>query len=82
MSAKAARLLDGFEDHVFVRYAEKTAKGYLRAVRCFLDWLGRRGIALAEVRPDDLLAYQTHLYGLRKKDGKPYSTAAEGSLRR
>jgi integrase/recombinase XerD len=71
---KTAKLLQLFEDHVFVRYAEKTAKGYLRGVRFLLDWLGRRGVSLAEVRTDDLLAYQTDLYALRKKDGKPYST--------
>jgi integrase/recombinase XerD len=71
---KTSKLLKLFEDHVFVRYAERTAKGYLRAVRFFLDWLSRRGVALAEVRADDLLAFQTDLYGLRKRDGKPYST--------
>jgi integrase/recombinase XerD len=71
---KTNKLLKLFEDHVFVRYVERTAKGYLRAVRFFLDWLGRRGVALAEVRADDLLAYQTVLYGLRKRDGKPYSS--------
>jgi len=71
---KTGKLLKLFEDHAFVRYAERTAKGYLRAGRCFLDWLERRGIALPEVRTDDILAYQTELYGLRKKDGKPYST--------
>jgi integrase/recombinase XerD len=64
-----------FEDHVFVRYAERTAKGYLRAARVFLEWLERRGIALANVRTDDILAYQTELYGLRKKDGTPYSSS-------
>jgi integrase/recombinase XerD len=71
---KTGKLLKLFEDHVFVRYAEKTAKGYLRGALSFLDWLGRRGIALADVRTDDLLAYQTELYALRKKDGEPYST--------
>jgi len=71
---KTGKVLKLFEDHVFVRYAERTAKGYLRAVRFFLDWLGRRGIALPDVRTDDILVYQTDVYGLRKKDGKPYST--------
>jgi integrase/recombinase XerD len=71
---KTGKLLKLFADHVLVRYAARTAEGYLRAVRFFLDWLQRRAIALVDVRTDDLLAYQTELYSRRKKDGKPYST--------
>jgi integrase/recombinase XerD len=63
-----------FEDHAYVRYAERTAAGYLRAGRAFLGWLEARGVTLADVRTQDLLAYQTDLFAARKKDGKPYSS--------
>lgn len=74
-SRKAEKLLKLFEDHVFVRYAEKTATGYLRAARFFLAWLGERGIALPDVRSADIQAYQSHLYAMRKKDGTAYSSS-------
>ena len=72
---KAGKLLKLFEDHVFVRYAEKTAKGYVRAAGCFLSWLAGRGVALSDARTADLQAYQTHVHSMRKKDGAPYSVA-------
>jgi integrase/recombinase XerD len=72
---KAGKLLKLFEDHVFVRYAEKTAKGYVRAAGFFLAWLAGRGAVLSDVRTADLMAYQTHVHTMRKKDGTPYSVA-------
>jgi integrase/recombinase XerD len=74
-SRKAGKLLKLFEDHVFVRYAEKTAKGYVRASGFFLSWLAGSGVALSDVRTADLVAYQAHVHSMRKKDGTPYSVA-------
>ena len=74
MSAKSGRLLGLFEDEARIRYETKTAHEYLREVRGFLAWLHGRGVALASVRSEDLLAYQSHLYAQRKGDGKPYSS--------
>ncbi len=70
---RSGKLLRLFEDHVFVRYAPRTASGYLRAVGVFVAWLASRGLALTDVRTDDVLAYQMDLLSARKKDGKPYS---------
>jgi integrase/recombinase XerD len=72
---KSEKLLRLFEDHVFVRYARRTATGYMRAVGVFVAWLATRGLALVDVRQGDILAYQVDLAAAKKKDGKPYSTA-------
>ena len=74
---KASKLLKRFEDHVFVRYAPRTASGYLRAVGVFVGWLAERGLALPDVRTDDVLAYQMDVFNARKKDGTPYSSAEQ-----
>jgi integrase/recombinase XerD len=73
VSAPAERILALFEDHVAVRYAERTATGYVRGVRFFLDWLAGQSISLAEVRTADIEAYQAAVCALRKKDGTPHS---------
>jgi integrase/recombinase XerD len=72
---KTAGLMKLFEDHVFVRYAEKTASGYMRSAQVFLDWLAKRGLSLVDVRTEDVQAYQMDLFAARKKDGTPYSIA-------
>jgi integrase/recombinase XerD len=72
---KGEKLLRLFEDHVFVRYARRTASGYMRAVGVFVAWLASRGLSLVDVRQGDVLAYQVDLAAAKKKDGKPYSTA-------
>ena len=74
---KTAALMKLFEDHVLVRYAEKTARDYLRLARVFLDWLLSRGLALPDVRTEDVHAYQMDLYAARQKDGTPYSAPAQ-----
>jgi len=74
VSAKAKRLLALYEDDARIRYEAKTGHEYLREVRGFLAWLAGRGVVLASVRSEDLLAYQSHLYAQRKADGKPYSS--------
>jgi integrase/recombinase XerD len=76
VSARTARLLKVFEEESLVRYAPRTAAGYLRQVRRLLDWLHGRGCGLTQVRTDDLLAYQTSLYSQRKKDGRPFASGS------
>src|SRR5712691_7477559 len=71
-ASKTGKLLKLFEDHLFVRCAERAARDYLYAVRSLLTWLDQRGVGLADVRTTDLQAYQTALYALRKADGTPY----------
>lgn len=76
VSQKTARLLRLYEEQSLVRYAPRTAAGYLRQVVRLLDWLERRGCDLSQVRTDDLLAYQTSLYAQRKKDGRPFASGS------
>jgi integrase/recombinase XerD len=76
VSARIARLLKRFEEEALVRYAPRTAAGYLRQVERLLDWLHGRGCDLTQVRTDDLLAYQTSLYAQRKKDGRPFASGS------
>ena len=71
---KTETLLRLFEDLARVRYTAKVAHDTLHAVRVFLAWLGERGIALAGVRSEDLIAYQSAVMALRKADGAPYSS--------
>ncbi len=73
LARKMEKLLRLFEDHLFVSYAEKTAKDALRGARLFLGWLEERGVALAEARTADIEAYQAHVCALRQKDSTPYS---------
>jgi integrase/recombinase XerD len=75
LSHKTARLFAFFEEHLRVRYAEKTATGYLRAARVFLVWMGGRGLDLADVRTADVQAYLGHVYASKKKDGQTYSAS-------
>jgi integrase/recombinase XerD len=74
MSPKTRRLLDLYEDEAVVRLAARTVPGYHNHIGRFLLWLDARGVALAEVKTEDLQKHQSDLYALRKKDGKPYST--------
>lgn len=76
MSAKAARLLKLFEEAALVRYAPRTAAGYLRQVGRLLGWLHGRGCDLTQLRTDDLLAYQTSLYTRRKRNGRPFASGS------
>jgi integrase/recombinase XerD len=73
LDRKTAAILAQYEDHLFVRYAEKTAKGYLAVLRQYLAWLEARSLALARVKSADLLAYQSDLVAARRPDGRPYS---------
>jgi integrase/recombinase XerD len=73
-SARTEKLLQLFEDHVKVRCTAKVAHDVLHAVRVFLVWLADRGVALPNVRSDDLAAYQSAVMALRRADGAPYSS--------
>ena len=76
-SPKVARLLTLYADELKMRCSPRTLENYLRNVRFFLAWLCERGIGLAEVRRQDVEAYQGRLYALRKKDGPPYSASTQ-----
>lgn len=76
-SKDLGRILRLYEEHLQVRYAARTVPAYLSDLRVFLAWLDGRGVALADVRTQDLLAYQTDTYAARKKDGRPYSTSLQ-----
>ena len=71
--ADVSRLLRHFEDDLALRYAERTVPEYLAHVRAFLAWTGTRGLSLAGLRQQDLVAYQGELFVLRRRDGTPYS---------
>ena len=73
MSEKTKRLLEEYEDDLYIRYGETTVRGYLGHVRAFFDWLQAKSIELPEVTTKELLAHQGELLASRKKDGKPYS---------
>ena len=73
LSAKNERLLRRFEDDLALRYAERTVPEYVAHVRGFLAWAEAKGLELAGLRRQDLAAYQSELFALRKRDGKPYS---------
>ncbi len=75
VSAKTSRLLQLYEDELAVRYTERTPPSYLPHVHAFLGWLSARGIELGAVRTEDLAAYQSELFALRKKDGRPYAAS-------
>jgi integrase/recombinase XerD len=74
LDRKTTLLLKQYEDHLHVRYAEKTARGYLTVLRPHLAWLVSRGLTLMAARSQDLAAYQTALVAFRKADGRPYSS--------
>jgi integrase/recombinase XerD len=77
VSAKEKRLLSLFVEDLEARYPGRTPEEYLRSVRVFLAWLGERGVELASVRAEDLLAYQSALVSARKDDGKPYALSTQ-----
>jgi integrase/recombinase XerD len=76
-AAKTARLLKLYEEHLRVRHASRTVPAYLADVGVLRRWLDEKGIALEDVRTQDLLAYQSDLYAARRKDGRPYSTSVQ-----
>ena len=76
VSAKDKRLLALFEDDVHVRFARRTVEHYLADVRAFLTWTRTQGLALSELRGEDMRRYQGDLFAQRKLDGKPLAAAS------
>jgi len=74
-NAKRDRLLQSYEEALWVRHAARTVPAYLADVGALLEWLEEHGIELQGVRTQDLHAYQADLLGARKTDGKPYSAS-------
>jgi integrase/recombinase XerD len=77
VSTKSRRLLKLYAQDLTVRFAERSADQYLAYTRRFLAWLEPRGIDLMEVRTDDLLAFQSDLYAMRKGNGRPYAVSSQ-----
>jgi integrase/recombinase XerD len=75
MSEADRRLLALFDEDVSVRFAERTAEHYRADARVFLMWLVRQGLALKDVRADDLRRYQGELVARRGIDGRPFAAA-------
>ncbi len=75
VSKDPERLLRSFEEDLVVRFVGRTPETYLAHLRAFVGWLRGKGLACYEVRPQDLVAYQSELVTSRKADGRPYSTA-------
>ena len=67
-----SRLLRYFEDDLALRYAERTVPEYLAHVRAFLAWMDERPYA-RRAQAADLIAYQSELFAMRRRDGRPYS---------
>lgn len=76
MSLPEERLLGLYADDALVRCASRTASGYVREIRRVLAWLGARGVALVNVRTQDIVAYQSELFARRRKDGRPFTAGA------
>ena len=79
VSRKTARLLKLYEDHLHVRYAPRTPPSYMAHVYAFLEWLAQRGLDLLDFAAKDLHAYQSALYAFRRKNGRPYAAAYQGT---
>jgi integrase/recombinase XerD len=75
VSASDQKLFRLFTEDMETRYAERTAEHYVGDVREFLARLATKGIALPDVRPEDLQRYQGDLYAATKKDGRPYAAS-------
>jgi integrase/recombinase XerD len=77
VSAKARQLLKLYAQDARVRLSERTSPAYVAYVQAFADWLSKRGVDLAQARAADVLAYQSHLYAVRKRDGRPYTIGTQ-----
>jgi integrase/recombinase XerD len=72
-SERTRRLLGLYAQELRGHYAKRSVPEYLAHVRAFLDWMHSRGLELANLRADDLAAYQAELAAASKPDGRPYS---------
>src|SRR4030042_951235 len=65
LSTRSVRLVPLFEGGTVVEYVAH--------VRAFLAWGEAKGLTLAGLKREDLIAYQSELFALRRSDGRPYS---------
>ena len=79
LSPRDERLLRLFEDDAALRYGERTVVEYLAHVRAFLGWAEAKGVTLAALKREDLVAYQSELFALRRSDGRPYSAGFQAN---
>jgi site-specific recombinase XerD len=76
-AAPVRRVFALYEDELQLRYAERTVPAYLQHVRMLLAWMEARGVTLAQIRTEDLIAFQSELLARRHEDGRPYSLGAQ-----
>jgi len=76
LSSRDERLFSLFEQDLAVRYARRTAEHYRADGRAFLMWLARSGLALKDVRGEDLHRYQGELFAQRRIDGRPLAASS------
>jgi len=62
-----------------LRHGERTVIEYVAHVRAFLAWAEAKGLTLAGMKREDLVAYQSELFALRRGDGKPYSAGFQAN---
>jgi integrase/recombinase XerD len=68
-----------YREDLRVRMSDETWPTYVRVTRQLLEWLSLRGIALRDVRSEDLMAYQAALLALHGREGKPLSASYQNS---
>jgi integrase/recombinase XerD len=73
------RLVRLFEDDAALRYGERTVTEYVAHVRAFLGWAEAKGLTLTGMKREDLAAYQSELFALRRSDGRPYSAGFQAN---
>ncbi len=78
LSTKVERIVRLYEEDLLARHAARTAETYLFHVRTLFGWLAAQGVALHDVRPQDLARYQSSLYAGTRQDGRPFSAAYIG----
>ena len=74
---KERELLSLYAEALRVRHAPRTVERYLADLRVFVEWLVLRGVELGSLRPQDLFAYQSELFAMRKPKGGAYSISAQ-----
>jgi len=79
LPAKLERIVVLHAEQLAVRHVEASVRVAVRDVRRFLGWLLARGIELADVRTQDVSAFNGDLFNARRKDGRPYSAQYQHS---
>jgi integrase/recombinase XerD len=74
---RTRHLLRLYRDDLCARYSPLTVVRYLAGVRTFLAWLEEHHLSLASLRTEDVLAYQSALFALRQKNGRPLGLSTQ-----